>query len=92
MEELVPVSDAIEDSRVNTQMEIAMVKQFLKNGEIKDTFKTSRSELLSKLKSIGYRSEDHKKYQFFFGKNSEGYGHDFRHIYIKPLNDGFSYI
>lgn len=92
MEELVPVSAAIEDFRVNLPMEIMLVKQFLMNGDIHGTSKTSLRTLKSRLKEIGYRLTDHNKYEFFFKKTSEGYGHDFRHIYIKPLNDWFSYI
>lgn len=91
-EKLVPVSEAIEDYRVNTGLEIIRVKHFLKDGYIRGTQKTYLRNLEANLKSIGYRLEDHNKYEFFFEKSSGGYGPDFRHIYIKPLNDWFSYI
>lgn len=92
MEELVPVSDGVEDRRVNLPMELALVKRFLENGEIRGTAKTSQRNLQNSLKNIGYHLKDHHKYEFFFEKSDGGYGHDFRHIYIKPLNDWFSYI
>lgn len=91
-EKLVPVSEGIEDFKVNTPMEIFLVKQFLENGDIRATSKRSLRRLKADLKETGYRLKDHNKYEFFFGKTPEGYGNDFRHIYIKPLNDWFSYI
>lgn len=90
--ELDPVSAAVEDFRVNTPLEIVLVKHFLKEGYIRGTSKTPLRDLKADLRQIGYRLEDHNKYEFFFGKKSKDYGHDFRHIYIKPLNEWFSYI
>lgn len=91
-EKLIPVSAAIVDPRVNTLTEIKNVKKFLENGHIQGTSKTSLDNLNARLKNIGYRLEDHDKYEFFFEKSDNDYGNDFRKIYIKPLNEWFAYI
>ena len=80
------------DENSVTYEEYRQVLQFIKNGDVRDTRKNSKAQLLKRLENIGYIAEKHATYTFQYDDSDGKYGPDIRHIFIVELDNYFSYI